>query len=202
MMAQVSKDSTLDVSQEFIESGKFLKTKQKKRGGRYTKAEKLKRQDEVYRLHFEYGYSARKISELMKIPRSTINGDVYYWYTQIANNSNFLDPEITIMINFQRLDIQRSRLRENLDKVENFQQRHAIEKMIFDIDCKIINTQMKLADTMKRIHDIKIEFLNTWLEKNGKDDRFMTYFDQISVSEKAYQKISKIINEDRIKTGI
>jgi hypothetical protein len=68
-MAQVSKD--LDVSSEFIESGK-IKTKQKKRGGPYSKDEKVKRLDEVYRLHFEYGYSARKISELMKINRNTI----------------------------------------------------------------------------------------------------------------------------------
>ena len=201
-MAQVSKNSTLDVSQEFIESGKSLQSNSKKRGGRYTKDEKIKRQNEVYRLHFEYGYSARKISELMKINRNTINGDIDYWYAKIKNNSNFLDPESTIMINFQRFNIQRSRLRENLDKAENFQQRHTIEKMIFDIDCKIINTQMKLTDSVKRIHDIKIDYLNTWLKKNGKDIRFMTLFDEISVSDKAYQKIYKIIKEDRIKTGI
>ena len=191
-MAQVSKDSELDISQEFIESGKSLQSNSKKRGGPYTKDEKLKRQNEVYRLHFEYGYSARKISELMKINRNTINGDIDYWYAQIANNSNFLDPEPTIMINFQRFNIQRSRLRENLDKAENFQQRHAIEKMIFDIDCKIINTQMKLADSMKRIHKLSIGFINDWLKKNGKDNRLMNFFDTISVSETV--SFSGIIN--------
>jgi len=39
---------------------------QKKKGGPYTKNEKTKRQNEVYRLHFERGYSAVKISDMMK----------------------------------------------------------------------------------------------------------------------------------------
>jgi len=200
-MAQVSKDSKFDISSEFIESGK-LQSNSKKRGGRYTKDEKLKRLDEVYRLHFEYGYSARKISELMKINRNTINGDIDYWYANIYVNSNNIDPEISVVINIQRFDIQRSRLRENLDKSDNFQQRYAIERMIFDIDCKIINTHIKLSNSMKRIHKRGIEYLNNWLKENGKDQRYMTYFDRISISKKAQQRISKIIKEDRIKTGI
>ena len=200
-MAQVSKDSTLDVSQEFIESGKSLQSNSKKRGGPYTRDEKIKRQNEVHRLHFEYGYSARKISDLMNINRNTINGDIDYWYAKIIT-TNILDPEPSIVISIQRFNIQRSRLRENLDKAENFQQRHAIEKMIFDIDCKIINTQIKLADSMKRIYERNIDFLNDWLKENGKDDRYMTLFDRISVSKKAQQRISKIIKEDKIKTGI
>ena len=201
-MAQVSKDSEFDISSEFIESGKSLKTKQKKKGGPYTKDEKLKRQDEVYRLHFQYKYSARKISELMKIPRNTINGDVDYWNGKICANSNIIDPEISVIINIHRFDIQYSRLRENLDKAENFQQRNAIEKMLFDIDCKIINTQIKLADSMKRIHRLGIDYLNDWLKENKKDDRCLTFFDTISVSKKAQQRISKIIKEDRIKTRL
>lgn len=201
-MAQVSKDSTLDVSSEFIESGKSLKTKQKKRSGPYSKDGKIKRRNEVYRLHFEYRYSARKISELMTIPRNTINSDVDYWNGKICANSNIIDPEISVNINIHRFDIQYSRLREDLDKAENVQQRHAIEKMLFDIDCKIINTQIKLADSMKRIHRLGIGYLNDWLKENGKDNRCLTFFDTISVSEKAQQRISKIIKEDRIKTGL
>jgi len=201
-LAQVSKDSTLDVSQEFIESGKSLQSNSKKRGGPYSKDEKIKRKNEVYRLHFEYGYSARKISELMKINRNTINGDVDYWYAKIIDNANTIDPESFIIISIQRFNVQRSRLRENLDKAENFQQRHAIEKMIFDIDCKIINTHIKLATSLKQVHKLGIDYLNEWLKENGKDIRYLTLFDRVSVSEKAKQRISKIIKEDKIKTGI
>ena len=196
-MAQVSKDSELDISQDFIESGKKL-THHKKKGGPHSKDEKIKRLNEVYRLHFDYGYSARKISEMMNINRNTVNGDIDNLYAKAINNSNYLDPEPTIVMNIQRLNIQRTRLRENLNKVENFQHIHAIEKMIFDIDCKIINTHIKLANSLKRIHKLGIGYLNDYL----KDNRYMTYLDRISVSEKAQQKISKIIKEDRPKTGI
>ena len=199
-MAQVSKNSELDISSEFIESGKSLH--HKKRGGRYTKDEKRKRRDEVYRLHFDYGYSARKISELMKINRNTINSDIDFWYAKIYANSNAVDPEISVIINIQRFDVQRSRLRENLDKAENFQQRYAIEKMIFDVDCKIINTQIKLADSLKRLNKRGIEILNDWLKENGKNFRYLSYFETISVSVNTEKRISKIIKEDRIKTGI
>jgi hypothetical protein len=200
-MQRVSKDP-LDTSSEFIEPGKSLKTSSKKKGGPYSKDEKTKRLDEVYRLHFEYGYSARKISELMNINRNTINGDVDYWYVKIYANSNSIEPDISVILNLQRFDIQRTRLRESLEKAENFQQRHAIEKMIFDIDVKIVHIQMNLANSMKRTHKLGITFLNNWLKDNGKDNRYLTYFDIISVSEKANEEISKIIEEDKKKTRI
>ena len=49
-----------------------------KDGGPYTKDERTKRQNEVARLHFEYGYSAVKIAEMMKVNRNTINSDIKY----------------------------------------------------------------------------------------------------------------------------
>ena len=200
-MAQVSKDP-LDVSSEFIESGKSSKINSKKKGGPYSKDEKVKRLDEVYRLHFEYGYSARKISELMKINRNTINGDISHWYNRILINTNFLNLEGHIIISLERLEIQHSRLRENLDKSKKFQERHVIEKMIFDIECKIININMKLADSAKRIQKIKIDHLNNYLKTKGERTRYMSVFDKITVSEKAYEKISKIMRDDRNKAGL
>ncbi|WP_428325399.1 hypothetical protein [Nitrosopumilus sp.] len=199
-MAQVSKDS-LDVSSDFIESGKSFKST-KKRGGPYSKDEKIKRQNEVYRLHFEYGYSARKIAELMKINRNTINDDIIFWYVKIASSSELLNPENAILVSIQRFNVQRSRLRENLDKAENFHQKQAIEKMIFDIDSKILSIQLKLESSMIRVQKLGIDHLNNWLKKNKKDERYLTYFDTISVSEKAQQRISKIIKDDQKKIGI
>lgn len=54
-----------------------------KDGGPYTKDERTKRQNEVARLHFEYGYSAVKIAEMMKVNRNTINSDIKYLYSEI-----------------------------------------------------------------------------------------------------------------------
>ena len=200
-MAQVSKNSELDVSSEFIESCK-LKAKQKKRGGSYSKTETMKRQDKVHKLHFDYGYSARKISELMNINRNTINTDVHYWYSKIHENSSVIDPGAAILFRIHRFDVQRSRLRESLDKVETFQEIHAIEKMIFDIDSKIIHIKITLSNSMKHIHTHGVEIANNCIKKFRKDIKLMTLFDTIAVSEKAQKRISKIIKEDRKKTGI
>ena len=59
-------------------------TKEKK-GGPYTKDERLRRQNEISRFYFEYGYSATKISEMMKVNRNTINADIKCIYSNIKD---------------------------------------------------------------------------------------------------------------------
>ncbi len=173
-------------------------SKQIKKGGPYTKQEIIDRKNEVYRLHFEYGYSARKIADLMKVNRNTVNGDIDYWYSKIVQNYNMFDPSYAIMVNLQRLDIQRSRLREQLDKTETFQEKLALERLILEIDSKILNTHNKLTNSTRRLIDYSTERINDWMKENKKDDRFLTLFDRISVSGKAIEKIDKIIKQDRL----
>ena len=168
-----------------------------KKGGPYSKNERDFRRKEVYRFHFDYGYSARKIAELMKINRNTVNGDIDYWYSKIIKNNNIFNPEFAIMVTLQRLEIQRSRLREQLDKTENFQEKSALERLMFDIDSKISYTHSKLCESKQRITDLSTERLNEWLKDNKKTERYLTLFDKILVSDKGYEKINRIINEDR-----
>ena len=171
-----------------------------KKGGPYSKKERDSRRKEVYRLHFDYGYSARKIAELMKINRNTANGDIDYWYSKIVQNTNIFDPSYAIIVNLQRLDIQRSRLREQLDKTETFQEKLVLERLILEIDSKILHTHNKLTDSTRNLRDYATEHLNEWLKENKKDERYLTLFDKISVSEKAYEKINKIIKQDRLSS--
>ena len=173
-------------------------SKQIKKGGPYTKQEIIDRKNEAYRLHFEYGYSARKIADLMKVNRNTINGDVDYWYSKIVDNTNMFDPSYAVMINLQRLDIQRSRLREQLDKTETFQEKLALERLMLEIDSKILNTHNKLTNSARNLVAHSTEQLNDWMKENKRDDRYLTLFDRISVSKKAIEKINKIIKQDRL----
>ena len=168
-----------------------------KKGGPYSKNERDFRRNEVYRLHFDYGYSARKIAELMKINRNTVNGDIGYWYSIIISNSDLLNPEVAVIVALQRFEIQRSRLREQLDKTGHFQEKLALERLMFDIDSKISYTNNKLSESSKKIWDWTIKNINDWLKANKKTDRYMTLFDTIAVSVKAKEKIDKIIAEDR-----
>ena len=166
-----------------------------KKGGPYSKSEQEKRRNEVYRLHFEYGYSARKIASLMEINRNTINRDLQYLYYQVAKD--FADnPEWFILRSLERFEVQRTRLREQLNKTSSVKEKLAIERILYDIDSKIIQTNQRFSDSAFRKSVESTERLNQWLEKNNKDDRYITLFDKIKVSAKAHQRINKILKEE------
>jgi len=170
--------------------------------------ELAKLQDDVPAVPFEQvkptieadiGDINEKFDELMKINRNTVNGDLNYWYAKIIPDMSFFDPEYMVKVNLERLDIQRTRLREQLDKTDSFQERLSLERLIYEIDSKILHTYNKMIDSIRRVFDLSIQRTNNWLKENKKSDRYMTLFDTFFVSEKASEKINKIINEDKKK---
>lgn len=190
----------LNISQEFLEENKKLcQTMPKSRKlGRHTKSERESRRKEVFRLHYDYGYSARKIADLMNVNRNTINGDISYWYSTMINSSNFFNPEITVLSSLKRFETQRTRIRQQLDNSSDFQEQITLEKMIFDIDNKIIQIHQKLIDSTKRVMDLSTRRLNIHLKKNNDSTRFVNTFDTLVVSEKSLEKINNILNNDKI----
>ena len=202
-LAQSKKESNdlPNISNDFIHNDKqFLKTQKiprHKKGGPYSKSERRARQKEVYRLHFEYGYNSSKIAELMNVNRNTIYGDLDFWYSISMDNVNKFDPFLAIRIGLERLDVQRSRLREQLDKVETFQEKLALERLMLEIDSKILNIHNKITSSTRNLSDHATERLNDWLKDHKRDERYHTLFDLISVSSTASEKIMKIIEEDR-----
>ena len=169
---------------------------QEKKGGPYTKDEQRKRRDEVYRLHFEYGYSARKIAEFLKVNRSTINRDVMYWYANISNKWRHFDPAYFVMNQVERLELQRTRLRKQLDNVESFQEKIIVEKLIFDIDMKIANFQIRLVESIPAIHKKVADKINKLKEKEKNGKRVFPEEMFYEVSEKAHEKIMNIYKKD------
>ncbi|MEX0657475.1 MAG: hypothetical protein WD154_08035 [Nitrosopumilaceae archaeon] len=168
--------------------------------GPYTKAEREKRRNEVYRLHFEYGYSARKISELMKINRNTINGDLNYWYTKIRTTKDLLQPEYLLVEKLERLEIQRTRLREAIDKDHaSVAEKITLERLIFDVDSKIINTYHRFAESFIKSDAWVTDRINDWMKKNRKEDRYVSLRDMSCVSEKTQNKINEILKQDRMR---
>ena len=195
---EMPSNELLHVSDEFLkQNSKHAKIKKPvKKGGPYPRIDKDKRRDEVYRLHFEYGYSARKISELMKINRNTVNGDVDYWYFTILKKVNIFQPEYKIITILERMQIQLARLREQLDKVKSISERISIERLIYDINSKILYTYQKLASSSIRTHTLATQWYNNKMSKENKTHRSISFFDIISVSKKAQDRIRRIINED------
>lgn len=161
----------------------------KKKGGPYSETDRQKRRNEVYRLHFEYGYSALKISELMKINRNTINGDIQYWYSKVVKNWRASSPEFLVVKNIERLELQRTRLSEYLNNTNNLQEKLCIERMILDVESKISHTQLKLHDSIEKTHKLGTKWLNEWMKEHGHNERYISYGDLMRVPSKSYEKI-------------
>ena len=86
----------------------YAKIKEKWRP--YPTHAKKTRRDEVFRLHFDYGYSARKIAEMMKINRNTVNADIMYCYSQLQKDDYNTTPDdwikkVTIQIGIKKSQI-------------------------------------------------------------------------------------------------
>ena len=122
----------------------------KKTGGPYPKDERMKRQNEVSRLHFEYGYTATKISEMMNVNRNTINQDIKNVYSEIKDELKE-NSEDLILRQIGRLEAQRSRITEILQGAKNSQfnygapEKIRYEKILIDIDSKINDMRIRIS---------------------------------------------------------
>ena len=118
-----------------------FKSKNKK-GGPYSKKDRDSRIDEVCKLHFEYGYSAKKISELMEVNRNTINDDIKQLYSTLESNWEKSSASSLLQSHVASIVAQKSRLREELDNTEKISEKLAIEKIILQVESKINQFQL------------------------------------------------------------
>ncbi len=110
------------------------------------KIAKEKRRDEVYRLHFELGYSARKISEMMKVNRNTINADVRFWYETLGKSFEKNEIKGCIIKQLTRYENQISRLTEKLESCQDLELELNIEKLIAEINNKTSSLYLKILE--------------------------------------------------------
>ena len=128
---------------------------QEKKGGPYSKDEREKRQAEVSRLHFEFGYSALKISDLMKINRNTINADIKYLYSNIKDELK-QNSEDFILRQIGRLEAQRTRIIEKINENKIDDIRH--DKLLLDIDAKINTLVLRInSDQKEKTNAVEIQ---------------------------------------------
>ena len=118
-----------------------------KKGGRYTKKEQEERKIQVYHLHFEENKSAAKIAELLNVNRNTINDDISYWHSQLANEMKSQDLTAKMTKQIQRMEIQRDRLLEDLEESENLDERIRLERFISDIDNRLVQLYSKMISS-------------------------------------------------------
>jgi len=123
----------------------------KKNGGPYTIKDKEERRKEVHKLHFEKGFSAVRIAEILKVNRNTINEDIKYWYSNIKEEVKH-ENEDCILRQIGRLESQRSRI---VNKIIENESKDVIkyEKMLLDMDVRINNLLVKINDSV--VHETK-----------------------------------------------
>jgi len=120
-------------------------TSGKKSGGPYNENDRNHRRQEVYRLHFELGISALKIAEMMEVNRNTINSDIRFWYSTLEDEWKKISIKQWIMKQINRLEDQRSRLLEELEKQESASQKISIERLLLEIETRISHIMMKAS---------------------------------------------------------
>jgi predicted DNA-binding protein YlxM (UPF0122 family) len=165
----------------------------------YTKPERQKRRQEVFRLHVELGYPATKISEILQVNRNTVNQDIEWCYQQIGE----IDLDTIITRQLVRLDMQRTRIYEQLFKTEDFAERHSMEKLIFEIDSQIASLMAKINNYQRDAVKIAVNKVNGYLDEKKLYNipRFSCGYDIVSTSPQTQAKIRELINNDKSPTG-
>lgn len=202
MATAQTEDSLFAISKEFIDENKKLQARQfhkNRRGGPYTKKERKKRRLEVFRLHVDFGYSAVKIAELMKINRNTINQDIKWCYQQIKEQFSVTPGEI-LDKQLCRHESQRARLVNMMQETEDPQTKISIEKLILELDSKIASIMLKIDEYRKQANLASMKAINEYLDKNHKNDDFPRFvlkqqFEEVTAETR--KKIDELITKGK-----
>jgi predicted DNA-binding protein YlxM (UPF0122 family) len=197
-MNDLSERDVLNVDQTFIrENVELCQTRPfLRKGGPYSKHERVKRRNEVFRLHFEHGYSSRNISEMLNTNRNTISGDINYWYSKLSKDWKNYDIDSWCMKQVYRLELQRTRLLQELKKQSNLQDKISLEKMILEIDVRLTQLVVKISTTQEATYSWGVDEINRWSKEQKLDVRFIHTRDITKVSTKTRDRIWTLINED------
>jgi len=119
-------------------------------GGPYTKQEQETRKEQVFELHFEQGISAVQIAKILEVNRNTITKDIQILYSKLREDKpeygkNWLDKQLF------RLESQRTRLQQILQKEIALKDTLQIEKSITYIDLSIAGIIVRIETARKHV---------------------------------------------------
>lgn len=194
---QNNSNDVIQVSKEFINEQAKLSKNVSKKAGPYTKHDRNKRRNEVFRLHFDLGYSAVKISEMMKINRNTINSDIKYWYKSLSKEWDENNSDSWIIKQVNRFENQRTRLMKYLRQESEIKNKLKIEKAIFDIDYQIAQIVIKFRVSLEYIDETICEKFNELCKKYRIHESIIYGRSILHAKQSTIDKIWKLIEEDK-----
>jgi len=196
-----------EINQEFIEENKKRNLNlvshgqtHKQKFAPFTRSQRRKRRIEVYKLHFEHGVPATRIAELMKVDRNTINNDLKILYREALNDYSPDDMSLDDILQKQllRLETQRDRLGLYLCDAKGINNKIAIERLMADIDFKLIGAIEKVYHKEGRFWDEIIKKINKIAENKKWDVRYTSLFELHKISTDSRKSLNKLM-EDVLK---
>jgi len=189
-----------EISPEFIEENRKLGIDKpvRKKFAPYTKAERTKRRNEVYRLHFELGIPAIRIADMMKVDKNTINNDIQLLYQELGKD------DVTTLEDYYnkqvaRLESQRSRVMHYLDEAHDVNTKLMIERQLTDIDFRLLASREKITHNAFAFYDKLCQSINEEAEKQKLDYRVYGLHNVVKVSKKDHDAIVGILKKERIE---
>jgi len=193
-----------EINQEFIEENKkinlnLVRHRQDSRHkfAPFTKSQRRKRRIEVYKLHFEHGIPATRIAQMMKVDRNTINNDLKILYREALADYSPEDMNLDDILQKQllRLETQRDRLGLYLCDAKDINNKIAIERLIADIDFKLIGAIEKIRHNESRFWDEMIKRINKVAEIKKLDLRYTSLFELHKISIDSRKSLNKLKEE-------
>jgi hypothetical protein len=186
-----------EINPEFIEENKKIKSnlvRHRHKFAPFTRAQRRKRRMEVYRLHFEHGVPATRIAELMKVDRNTINSDLKILYYQALQDYNPGDMSLDDILQKQllRLETQRDRLGIYLCDANDINSKIAIERLIADIDFKLIRVIERMGQNVVQYWDEIIKHINKMAENEKLKSRYTNIFELRKISMDSRESLNKL----------
>jgi hypothetical protein len=187
------------VNQEFIQENKKINlnlVRPRHKFAPFTRAQRRKRRMEVYRLHFENGMPVLKIAEFMKVDRNTINNDLKILYNKALQDYN---PDMSLDDILQkqlvRLEAQRDRLGLYLCDAKDLNSKITIERLIADIDFRLIGVIERVNQNVVRYWDDVIKHVNKIAESEKLKTRYTNPFEINKISRDSRQRLDKLKEE-------
>jgi hypothetical protein len=193
-----------EINKEFIEENKKINPNlvrhgqnHKQKFAPFTKSQRRKRRMEVYKLHFEHGVPATRIAELMKVDRNTINNDLKILYRKALNDYDPDDMSLDDILQkqFLRLETQRDRLCLYLCDAKDINNKIAIERLIADIDFKLIGAIERVNHSTRRFWDEIINRVNKIADIEKLDVRYSSLYELHKISIDSRKSLNKLKEE-------
>lgn len=181
---------------EFIEeNSKINLVRPRQKFAPWSKGQRRKRRQEVFRLHFEQGIPAIKIAEMIKVDRNTINQDIAGLYQKMSQDIDGEEFNGYFTKQTVRLEIQRTRLMSYLSEAKDLETKLAIERQLADHDFRLAAMIEKYKGNTLAFWDTVAKKINELAESEKLDTRYTTVYELQKIPEAKRKLIDKALEK-------